>query len=94
MSQNDLAAIKIEFSLGRDKLCSVLARGEGCAALEHWLQAIVYLILGRLKGVKRQGSCMHVGTRQTEGQGHARMHLSRFDFGMENMFCSLSSTSL
>lgn len=60
MSQNDLAAFKIGFLLGRDKLCSVLAWSEGYASLEHWLQVIMYLILGRLKGVNGQGSCMYV----------------------------------
>lgn len=40
MSQNDLAAIKIEFGLAWDKLCSVLAEGEGYAALKLWLQVI------------------------------------------------------
>lgn len=32
---------------------------------------------------------MYLGrnTRQADGQGHTCMNLSRFDFGMENMFC-------
>lgn len=46
MSQNDLAAIKIEFRLAWDKLHSVLVGGEGYAALKLWLQVIDYFISG------------------------------------------------
>lgn len=62
MSQNDLAAMEIEFGLAWDKLRSVLAGGEGYAALKLWLQVINYLISGSpALQFLGQGSCMYVG---------------------------------